>query len=164
MGDERQRAMKKTNPISADLIAPCGMNCAVCSRYLAFVNNLKRSGCIGCRPGNRRCTYLFRECGGPKRKKAGKAAFCFECDKYPCKEIDRMDKRYRVNYGMSVKENLETIRKNGIARFVEEQYRKYRCPTCVGLISVHNGKCFACEPITRLIEKRVLSARKRKSS
>ena len=28
------------NPISEELIAPCGMNCAVCSRYLAYLNDL----------------------------------------------------------------------------------------------------------------------------
>lgn len=41
--------MKNSNPIPEELIAPCGMNCALCSRYLAFVNKLKRSQCIGCR-------------------------------------------------------------------------------------------------------------------
>lgn len=32
--------MKKTNPIPEELIAPCGMNCAICSRYFSYINNL----------------------------------------------------------------------------------------------------------------------------
>ncbi len=64
-----------------------------------------------------------------------------------------MDKRYRTHYGMSVKENLEQIREKGLRSFLRAQYKKYRCSTCSGLISTHNGKCFQCEPITALVEK-----------
>ena len=145
--------MKKSLPFAKELIAPCGMNCALCSRYLAHFNNLKRSGCVGCRPGNKRCTYLFRDCAGPGKDSRLKYAFCFECDRYPCKQIDRMDKRYRIGYAMSIKDNLEFIRKRGLIKFIEDQYRKYRCPNCSGLISIHNRKCFRCDPITRLVER-----------
>jgi hypothetical protein len=79
--------------------------------------------------------------------------FCFECDQYPCTQINRMDERYRNNYKMSVKENLETINKEGIGKFIEEQYTRYRCSKCGGLISIHNGKCFNCDSVTRLVEK-----------
>ena len=145
--------MKKTNPISKELIAPCGMNCAICSRHLAYVNGLKRSQCIGCRQRNEKCTYLFQRCTGINHDSKGDALFCYECDQYPCKQIDRMDKRYRKNFNMSVKDNLKFIKEKGINKFIVEQYDKYRCSTCGGLISIHNGKCFNCDTITRLIEK-----------
>jgi ribosomal protein L40E len=64
-----------------------------------------------------------------------------------------MDKRYRNNYKMGVKENLEHIKENGTAEIVKNQYKKYHCPKCGGLISIHNRKCFKCDEITRLIEK-----------
>jgi hypothetical protein len=148
--------MKKSNPISKELIAPCGMNCAVCSRYLSYVHDLKRSQCAGCRPGNRKCSYLFGKCSGINSVLKGTAAagFCFDCDQYPCKQINRMDSRYRSNYGMSVKNNLKGIKKIGVDKFIKEQYEKYRCSKCGGLISVHNRKCFRCDIITRLVEKR----------
>jgi len=145
--------MKKTNPISKELVAPCGMNCAICSRYLSHVNGLKRSQCIGCRPRNKRCSYLFEKCTGINNTLKGNAVFCFECDQYPCKQINRMDDRYRINYKMSVKDNLEYISEMGIDKFIKEQYRKYHCSKCGGLISIHNKKCFECDAITRLVEK-----------
>ena len=145
--------MIKHNPITEELIAPCGMNCAVCSRYLAYKNNLKRSQCRGCRAENKNCTYLLEKCTGSSDRAAGNAAFCFECSQYPCKEINRMDSRYRKNYNMSIKDNLDYIRKNGISRFIKSQYREYRCTECGGVISVHNRKCFKCNTITRLVEK-----------
>ena len=143
----------KSNPVSEDLIAPCGMNCAICSRYLSYINNVKRSKCAGCRTGKKRCVYLFGKCTGINNISKGKPVFCFECDQYPCKQIHRMDRRYRKNYMMSVKDNLEFIQKKGIGEFIHEQYKKYRCSKCGGLISIHNRKCFKCDTITRLIEK-----------
>ncbi|MBN1254681.1 MAG: DUF3795 domain-containing protein [Deltaproteobacteria bacterium] len=144
--------MQKSNPISEQLIAPCGMNCAICSRYLAYINKLKRSQCVGCRSKHERCTYLFNKCTGVNNTSQDNAVFCFECGEYPCKQINRMDDRYRKNYMMSVKSNLDCIKKRGIDKFIDEQYKKYRCSKCGELISIHNRKCFQCDIITRLVE------------
>ena len=145
--------MEKTSPFSSELIAPCGMNCAICSRYLSHQNNLKRSKCVGCLLGNKQCEYLFKKCTGINNTPKNNASYCFECEQYPCKEIKRMDKRYRKNYQMSVINNLATIKKIGVEKIIEQQYEKYRCPKCGSLISIHNNKCFACKPITKLIKK-----------
>lgn len=147
--------MGETNPIPAELIAPCGMNCALCSRYLSFLNNLTRSQCVGCRPGKKKCAYIFKKCTGINHTSKGNASFCYECAQYPCKQITRMDIRYKKNYKMSVIDNLEYIKKMGIEKFIKQQYEKYHCPVCGGLISIHNRKCFKCEPITKLVEKNV---------
>jgi len=51
----------------SELVSPCGMNCAVCSGYLAFKNDVKRKGirmpyCLGCRPRNKNCAFLKKHC------------------------------------------------------------------------------------------------------
>jgi hypothetical protein len=146
--------MENVNPISEELIAPCGMNCAICSRYLSHVNHLKRSQCIGCRPRNLRCTYLFAKCTGINNKITTKnAKFCFECEQYPCKQINRIDDRYRKNYKMSMMDNLEYIKTKGLDKLIDDQNNKYRCSRCGGLISIHNKKCFKCDTVTRFVEK-----------
>ena len=141
--------------IRDELIAPCGMNCAICSNYLAYVNNLNKNQCPGCRPSNKKCSYLFEKCTGINHSLEGnaKAKFCFECDQYPCKEIKRMDRRYRDIYGMSLKDNLEQINENGAVEFAEAQFKKYQCSKCSGAISIHNKKCFKCDTITKMVEK-----------
>ena len=63
-----------------------------------------------------------------------------------------MDDRYRNNYKMSVKDNLEYIENMGIEKFIKEQYKINRCSKCGGLISIHNRKCFKCDAVTRLVE------------
>ncbi len=157
--------MKRSTPIPKVLIAPCGMNCAICSRYLAYAHKMKRSQCAGCRPRNERCTYLFAKCRGINHTAKSDAVFCFKCSSYPCAQINRADNRYRRNYDMSLKENLEHIKSRGIGSFIEEQYEKYRCAGCGGLRSVQNGKCFACDSVTKLVDLsgRRKAGRKRKS-
>ncbi len=147
--------MAKLIPLNEELVAPCGMNCAVCSNYLACVNNLNRSQCAGCRTTNKKCTYLFEKCTGLNHSLKGNAnaKFCFECNQYPCKEIDRMDRRYRENYGTSIKGNLEYIKGKGLREFVAKQYNEHKCSRCGELVSVHNRKCFKCDIITKLVEK-----------
>ena len=145
--------MKDAVNISEELIAPCGMNCAICSRYLSYVKNLKRSQCSGCRAINHSCDYLFAKCSGVNNSKKDNVVFCFECEQYPCKEIQRMDKRYRKNYKMSTIENLDYIQKFGIKKFINNQYKQHSCSKCGELISIHNRKCFNCDTITRLVEK-----------
>jgi len=142
------------NPISEDLIAPCGINCAICSRYLAYKYDLRRSQCAGCRPSNKNCTYLFAKCTKANNVATNKRDFCYACEDYPCKQLKRVDARYRQNYRVSIMENLESIRQSGMRHFIDEQVEQHRCARCGGLISMHNRKCFACDPVTKLIEKR----------
>ena len=149
----QQAVMNNQNHITENLIAPCGMNCALCSRYMVHKFGLKKSSCRGCIPENRECGYLFKRCRGINKPSKENAVFCFDCGEYPCKDINRMDKRYSQFYRMSVKDNLEFIKEKGIKEFIKDQYEKHKCSRCGGLISVHNGRCFNCDEIRSLIDK-----------
>jgi hypothetical protein len=133
------------------LIAPCGMNCAICSRYLAYKNNLtevkgKIIHCAGCRPDNKKCA-LQKICADNRKLLKREIAFCFECNCFPCDRLKKLDDRYQRNYNMSMIENLMNIKTKGISKFMKHQFKKYKCPKCDGLKSVHSGKCFACDTI-----------------
>jgi rubrerythrin len=45
---------------------------------------------------------------------------------------------------MSMIENHKLIKDKGIAEFLKDQTEKYRCPKCSDIVSVHDGKCYAC--------------------
>lgn len=128
-----------------ELIAPCGMNCGVCSSYLAMKTDLKKKGfgktyCAGCLPRGKKCYY------GKKCKRLGKGLvrFCYECDEFPCRLLKTLDKRYRTFYHMSMIENLEFIREHGIESFLEKEAVKWKCSECGGVICCHNGLCYTC--------------------
>jgi len=130
-----------------ELIAPCGMNCGICSSYLAFKNDIKNKGikmpyCAGCRPRNKQCAFLKKRC---EILLNGKVTYCFECASYPCERLRHIDKRYFLSkFRMSMIENLEYIKENGMDKFLKKEEEKWRCPECGGVICCHNGICYSC--------------------
>ena len=138
--------------IDSQLIAPCGMNCAICSGYLAFKNDLPRvrgkiSYCKGCRPRNKQCAFLKKQCKDNLKLLKGKVNFCFKCNCFPCDRLKHLDERYQHNFGMSMIENLREIKDKGVHEFIKNQYKKYKCPKCNNLISIYNKKCFVCDKV-----------------
>jgi len=130
---------------TSDLIAPCGMNCGICKAFLAYSRSVPAqrgtvTHCSGCLPRNKNC-YIKRGC-----RKLGKneVKFCFECEMLPCKNVDRLDRRYRERYGMSMVENLKELKEKSMEEFLRVQKEKYECPKCGDVLSVHDGKCYAC--------------------
>jgi hypothetical protein len=129
-----------------DLIAPCGMNCGICKAFfLAYSRGVpkqrgKVTHCTGCIPRNKNC-FIKRGC---KKLAKNEVRFCFECEVLPCKNLDRVDRRYRQRYGMSMVENLRELKEKGVEEFLRIQREKYRCPECGDVVSVHDGKCYVC--------------------
>ena len=58
--------------------------------------------------------------------------------------MQQLDKRYRTRYGMSMLENLDAIRQNGIRAFVRAEQERWTCRACSGTIDVHHGRCSKC--------------------
>lgn len=136
------KSVKITNQFTKNLIAPCGMNCTICLGYLREKNK-----CHGCRKMDayessygRKC--IIRSCEILKQKDL---KFCSDkCEKYPCQRLKNLDKRYRTKYKMSMIENLEYIKENGIRAFLESEKQKWSCKNCGGTICVHRGYCLRC--------------------
>lgn len=101
-----------------EMIAPCGMNCGICSGFLRSENRCP--GCFSGRKVNGRPIKCSRRLC---KKREGK--YCFECKDFPCDSIKRLDDRYRKRYGMSEIENLQMIKDRGVAKFLMEEEAKY---------------------------------------
>ena len=128
------------------LIAPCGMNCALCIARQAAENDLNKKGfhrtyCKGCLERGKNCTHMKDAC---ELLGNGLVRFCYECGAFPCKRLKSLDKRYRTKYHMSMIENLKYIKENGMAGFLKKEEEKWRCPTCSGVICCHSGLCITC--------------------
>ncbi len=129
-----------------NLIAPCGMNCSLCIAYQFKENDLNKQGfrktyCSGCIPRGKNCMHMGDSC---ELLEKGKIRFCFECEKYPCKRLKALDKRYRTKYHMSMIENLNSIKENGVLGFLKTEEVKWHCSECGGTICCHNGLCLNC--------------------
>ena len=127
--------MAGKNPFRTTLIAPCGMDCAICMAYLREKNH-----CGGCYAPDRLCNIncTISSCGNVKDR------YRHDCGGFPCRRLKQLDKRYRTKYHMSMIENLDSIKANGMEDFLEKQEAKWRCPTCEGTVCCHNGLCLDC--------------------
>jgi hypothetical protein len=137
--------------MTADLIGPCGMNCALCASYLAYALGLPKkvgcaSPCAGCRPRDKRCAFIKKRCA---RLGPGGIESCHECPDMPCPDLLRIDRLYRTKYGMSMVANLESLKAKGMAAFLRRQKKEHACPACGDIVCVHNGKCYACGAAAR---------------
>ena len=136
----------KNDKFTENLIAACGMNCRICIGYFGYTVSGKRRKmkCIGCKPRDKSCAFLKKYCKKLTKKEVD---YCYECSDFPCFHLEKIDKLYRERYNMSMIENLEYIRDNGVDEFLMQQEKKYQCPECGGVICVHNKKCYSCDSI-----------------
>lgn len=154
--------------IEAGMIAPCGMDCAICSGFLRESGEKNRCpgcngddarkppSCAACRIKN--CPELGgKELGGRNdagaeaaggeagaKRHGGDQVFCLTCTKYPCTRLKQLDKRYRTRYGMSMLRNLADIQELGLDEFVRRERVRWTCPECGGVICVHRSECVYC--------------------
>lgn len=56
--------------------------------------------------------------------------------------LKNLDKRYRNKYNMSMLDNLEFIKSDGMNKFLEKERKKWKCKKCGGVVSCHDGKCY----------------------
>jgi hypothetical protein len=121
------------------LIAPCGMNCRICSAYLRDKNR-----CPGCRLLEKSKKRYMRKCiirNCSQIKEEGMKFCSDKCKKFPCQRLRSLDKRYRTRYGMSMIENLELIKKKGTRAFLKKEKKRWVVPK--GIICVHNKRIYS---------------------
>lgn len=138
--------------LTKKLIAPCGMNCALCAAYLR-----EKKKCPGCRDDDTDKNKSCRRCRIKNclQLKKNRWQYCYRCGAFPCDKIKHIDQRYRAHYHMSMVANLAYTKKRGIKAFLADQQKKWQCRKCGGLICCHNGLCFHCDA-------KKLKAKKRK--
>lgn len=135
---------RKTLPsksIKSTLIAPCGMNCRLCYAYIREKNSCP--GCYG-RDDLKSISCALCRIKNCDTRELGKFKYCFTCEMFPCSRMKHLDKRYRTKYGMSMIENLETIKKFGIRKFIAQEKERWACSKCGEIMCVHKERCIFC--------------------
>ncbi|MFW9827825.1 MAG: DUF3795 domain-containing protein [Candidatus Thorarchaeota archaeon] len=132
--------------VDNNLAAPCGMYCGACRSYLVKKKNLLaekglKKGCLGCRIRNKNCTFIKRDC--PLIRK-NELEFCYECDKFPCANLKKIDNNYLSRYNVSLIRNLKRIQEIGFELWLKEQKELYNCPNCGAEICIHDAECYDC--------------------
>jgi len=132
-----KNASPGTVAMRRELVAPCGMNCNLCS----WVLDPSKPGCAGCRPRGRGCIHKKGLC---KRLARQEIDFCYQCEHFPCADLLLVEKRYVKAHNYSFVENLNYIRKRGMPGFLKRELKRYTCPSCARLLTVHSDNCPHC--------------------
>ncbi len=125
--------------IETVMFAPCGMNCKVCYKHCYH-----KKPCAGCLKSDIGKPEHCRKCHIKDCVRGRGLSYCFECPEHPCKQIRSLEKSYRERYQTSLIENSRFVQEQGLERFMEQQKRRYTCPACGGIISIHDRVCSQC--------------------
>jgi hypothetical protein len=130
--------------IKSDMIAPCGLDCAICKRALQAENP-----CMGCRgPDEAKPDFCLNRCMIRKceRLRELEDDFCDVCPSYPCEDVLEKETRYTTAYPLfeSPMDNLANIRRQGMEAFLRKEHAAWTCFDCGGVICVHSGTCSGC--------------------
>ena len=129
---------------TANMIAPCGLDCSICSRALQ-----KENPCPGCNgPDENKPDFCAHRCGIIlcEKRKANGYDFCDVCPDYPCEDVMEKENRYTSQYPLreSPVENLRMIRALGMEEFLKIEKERFSCSRCGSPVSVHTGICSGC--------------------
>ena len=134
--------MKMPEKIEDSMLAPCGMNCAVCYKHVGTRKNAKP--CAGCLRGDANKPEHCRKCNIKSCTQEKGAAHCFNCSEFPCKLIKNLEKSYIKRYNVSLVENSRTAKEKSISTFLVHDRQKWACADCGGAFSLHDGVCSDC--------------------
>ena len=129
-----------TEPIETIMFAPCGMNCMVCYKHCYH-----RKPCAGCLNSDIGKPEHCHKCKIKDCVREKGVSYCYECSEYPCIQINNFEKSYNTRYGTSLVANSQFVKENGLTEFMKQQKETYTCPTCGGIISIHDSECSECQ-------------------
>lgn len=121
--------MKMPDAIEPAMLAACGVLCTACYKH----HKVKKP-CGGCQGADEGKSASCVNCVRKTCADAKGLTWCFECDEFPCKHINSLDKSYRTRYGVNLVQNGRDAKEQGMERFLAGQRDKYLCAECGGII------------------------------
>lgn len=124
------------------LLAPCGIDCGICSGYLREKNR-----CPGCLNATETTLKHIFTCSKKICAESQGITYCYECKKFPCYNLKKLEKRYSTQYGESPVNNGIFVRDFGLEAFKKSQLLRWTCQNCGEGLNVHKSKCPGCGEI-----------------
>ncbi len=131
----------------------CGLYCGACDILLANKRNLLEETakswnmkpndlmCHGCKTDTT-STYC-KTCDIKKCADSRNIEFCFQCDEYPCSYLLEFKSDECPHHSVILK-NLNFLRDYGLAKWLETQQKRWKCPECGREFSWYEETCTNC--------------------
>jgi hypothetical protein len=121
----------------------CGLYCGACPIMLNTMAGIGSEQCYGCKseqPTGYCAVCSIKACA---RRKGPE--FCNECSEYcTCKPMQKFMEDTKWPYQQGVLKNVETIRCDGLTKWIEGQDKRWRCTNCGASHSWCDETCPQC--------------------
>lgn len=111
----------------------CGLYCAACPQFITTEKNesskLDDNSCMGCKSNNVAKGWCI-ECNLKSCAKSKNIEFCYECNDYPCKDINNFQKDPIYPYHSEVFDYMKTIKEDGIKKWLQKMADRWKCSSC----------------------------------
>ncbi len=141
--------------VRKELLAPCGLYCGVCGILIAHRDNNQKfkerlatiygttpeeiccEGCLSEKPFKYCVVCPIKACTQEKGYGG-----CYQCESFPCAHVEA----FPMKVGKKViLRAIPQWREWGTEKWVEEEEKRYRCPSCGGPLFRGAKRCRSCE-------------------
>ncbi len=121
----------------------CGLYCGACPIMLNTKAGLGSEQCYGCK--SEQPTGYCAVCGIKACARGKGYEFCNECSEYStCALMQKFLNDANWPYQQMVSNNMESIQRNGLPKWLEAQEQRWRCPNCGTSHSWWDETCPQC--------------------
>lgn len=121
----------------------CGVYCGACPNLLATRARTGTNHCYGCK--SKATTGYCASCGIKTCATQKGLDFCGECPKFgSCERIQQFMSDKDWPYQQTVARNMQSIHRNGISNWLEDQKQRWRCAACGTACSWWDENCPQC--------------------
>ncbi len=107
----------------------CGLYCGACPVLLASKAGTGEVTCMGCKSDQIKAgwcsTCTLKACAQEKG-----LDFCYQCDQYPCEDLDAFKNDPTYPYHQEVYGYMEVIAQVGKTAWLEQVKTRWSCPEC----------------------------------
>lgn len=131
----------------------CGLYCGACAVLIANREGILEESaqewemdpedlkCHGCK--SRTMAIYCKTCDIRQCAEDNQVDFCFQCTEYPCTRLVEFRNDECPHHSV-VFQNLETIQKKGVQKWLEEQESRWSCPECGKKFAWYDDTCKKC--------------------
>lgn len=121
----------------------CGIYCGSCKAEIESekATNPAQLKCLGCK--SRKVADHCLKCTIKACALQKKVEQCCDCKEYPCEQLKAFHHNGR-DYRLVAAQNLETIRKDGVKKWLAAQQTRWTCPKCKGRFGLADKACPNC--------------------
>ncbi len=121
----------------------CGLYCGACPKMLSAKAGAGGDTCYGCK--SERPTGYCAVCGIKACARSKGHGFCNECSEYgACELMQNFLRDANWPYQRAASDNMESIRRSGLTKWLETQEQRWRCGSCGASYSWWDETCPRC--------------------